>query len=349
MNYLSFLVSASAKAFTLKTDFDVIFVYQLSPITMAVPGMILKRLSGKPVYMYTCDLWPESMKNLITNERNAAFQVMRRLSRKLYTESDAIAVNSKPFVDYLVTEHNIPAHKISYLPHHAEDTGVHVSTKKTDATEFAFMGNVGLAQDIDCILDAAVIMRDTHPFRVHIVGDGSYFKTAEALVAEKGLEDHVLLHGRHPAECMAEFYRMADACLLTLRAGSWIGLTMPSKLQGYMSAGKPVIAAIDGAAKEVIEDSGCGVCVGAGDSVALAAAMTDFVENRSAYEHCGMNGRAYYEEHFTKRRFMLQLEGALVSLVEPLPEVHAGELVPHPTMVARPLRVPLDACEEPVA
>jgi glycosyltransferase involved in cell wall biosynthesis len=115
---------------------------------------------------------------------------------------------------------------------------------------------------------------------------------------------------------MAEFYRMADACLLAQKSDNLTGMTVPGRLQGYMSAGKPVIAATDGAAKQVIEESGCGVCVGAGDSVALAAALKNFHENRFAYERCGENARAYYEEHFAKHVFMQQIEGALTSLSE---------------------------------
>jgi len=267
----------------------------------------------------------------------------------VYAGCDAISVTSKTFVNYLVREHNIPAHKISYLPQHAEDIGVHPSDEHKDVAEFVFIGNLGISQDIECILEAAAIVRDTLDFKVHLVGTGACFETTKTSVTMRGLRDHVILHGWHPAEDLVQFYRMADACLLTLTADNLIGQTMPGKLQAYMSAGKPVIAATDGAARQVIQDSACGVCVAAGDSAALAAAMTDFIENRPAYEQCGAAGRAYYEEHFTKAHFMRRLEDALISLAGPLPAVRAGELVAHPAMVASPLRASLGAYEEPVA
>ena len=114
---------------------------------------------------------------------------------------------------------------------------------------------------------------------------------------------------------MPNFYRMADCCILTLRVpgAPWISSTLPSRLQGYMAAGKPILAAIDGSAAEVIRDSGCGRSVPAGDSAGLASLLEDFIDNRAAYEGCGESGRAYFRANFTKDRFMDEIESLLIA------------------------------------
>lgn len=316
MNYISFMISSSFKALFLRNKFDLVFVYQLSPITMTIPGLIYKRLHSKPLYLYCCDIWPESMKIMIKNDSSLFFKFVKKISSWIYSKCDSITVTSKPFIDYFIREHSIPAEKISYIPQHAEDLYLNIDVNsKDEVTDFVFMGNIGIVQDIDCILDAVELIKEIPGFKVHFVGDGSYLQKSRELVRSKKIEDVVDFHGRRPLEEMSDFYKLADACLLTLKCDNLIGLTMPSKLQGYMAAGKPVIGAINGTAKEVIAESGCGVCVDAGDHVALAEIMKDFIENPDKFELCGEKGRSYFKNNFTKNIFMNSLEAELTKLL----------------------------------
>lgn len=317
LNYISYMISASLKVLSMKEDFDIIFVYQLSPVTMALPGIIMKKLYHNPLYLYCCDIWPESMKNIMSNEDNFIFKTVNKFSKYLYSQCDAITVTSKPFIEYFNREHSIPIERISYIPQHAEDIYLDMNfSPADDIIDFVFMGNIGIAQDIECILDAAEMIKHLPRFKIHFVGDGSYLENSKVLVEKKDLKDIVVFHGRHSLEKMPDFYELADACLLTLKAENLIGLTMPSKLQGYMAAGKTVIGAINGAAQEVIKESGCGLCVNASDSKALAKAMQDFIENSDKYKDCGAYGREYFKKHFTKEIFMERLKNELYKLLE---------------------------------
>lgn len=304
LNYVSFLASASFRALRIRGDFDVVFVYQLSPVTMAVPGIVAKRRLKKPLLLYSLDLWPESMKALINSEESLLFRLACRASRAIYTECDVIAVTSKPFLDYFEAVHGLPSARMAYLPQHADDMTVTPRTEPSATTNFVFLGNIGLAQDIPCILSAVALLKGTHDFVVHFVGDGSFLESAMGIVRRDGLEELVVFHGRRPVEEMSRYYSLADACLLSLGGDNWVGLTMPSKLQGYMAAGKPVIGAIDGAAREVINEADCGLCVGAGDAVGLAEAMGRFMSLPERHAGWGHHARKYYEGHFTKGAFM---------------------------------------------
>ncbi|PKM55163.1 MAG: glycosyltransferase WbuB [Firmicutes bacterium HGW-Firmicutes-5] len=308
LNYISYMISASVKMLFMKKDFDLVFAYQLSPVTMVLPAIIIKKIGKVPLYLYCCDIWPDSMKNIINNQDHIIYKVLKRFSTYIYSQSDEIGITSKPFFEYFQKVHSISIKKISYIPQHAEETYLSIDEPVDNGViDFVFMGNIGIAQDIDCIIDAANIMHNDYHFKVHLVGDGSYLEKCKNKVKERQLSDYFIFHGRHPLDQMPKFYDIADACLLTLKGDSLVGLTMPSKLQGYMAAGRPVFGAINGAAQDIINESKCGVCVDASNSILLAEAMRDFIENPLRYQECGKYGRKYFVENFTKDIYMKKL------------------------------------------
>jgi glycosyltransferase involved in cell wall biosynthesis len=317
INYVSYMISASLKVLLMKKDFDLVFVYQLSPVTMAFPAIIVKKLSKAPVFLYSCDIWPDSLKAIIKNENSFIYRFIKRFSTYIYSQCDGIGITSKPFSEYFNEVHSIPKKKISYIPQHAEESYLSIGEPVNNGiTDFVFMGNIGKAQDIDCIIDAVSDLHKEVDFRVHFVGDGSYLENSKSIIYKRGLSNHFIFHGRHRLEEMPKFYHIADACLLTLKGDSLIGSTIPSKLQGYMAAGRTVIGAINGPAQEVISESKCGVCVSAGDSKALAKVMKDFIDNRRCYSDCGKNGREYFTKNFTIEIFMKNLEHQFMKLLE---------------------------------
>lgn len=318
LNYFSYMISASIRALFLNGNFDLIYCYEMSPVTQILPAAIYSRRKNKPLLIYCCDIWPEAIKAIIKNENGIIFKMIKFFSKKLYSSGDLISVSSNPFIDYLALEHNLDKNKMIYMPQHAEDDYLSsdFTPEKNGCIDFLFAGNIGTAQDMECIIDACNINRYIPNYKVHIVGNGSYFERSKQLVREKQLDNIFIFHGRHPLNKMPEFYKIADACLLTLKADNLTGLTMPSKLQGYMAAGKPVIGAINGAAQETIRQSNCGICVNASDVTALAEVMKDFIESPNKYKTCGENGRKYFKEYFTKEIFINHLENTFRKLVE---------------------------------
>lgn len=335
VNYMSFMLSALRKAGKLAEKYDLVFVYQLSPVLMALPGIRYSRKHDTPLLLYCCDLWPESLKVYIKSEKNLLFRIMKRVSRYIYSSADRILCQSPSFADYMERIHGLNSKNIRYLPAFSEESYLEQDFIPTDNTiDFVYMGNLGYTQDLPAVLEAVKILReqlmkesvpkrvrkssretieersaaDMPRFLVHFVGDGSCLEKIKKDAAEKGLMDIVKFYGRRPVEEMPEFYRLADVCLVSLMANKEMGYTLPWKVQGYMAAGKPVIGMIDGSARIVIEESGCGVCVAAGDVAGLAASMYDFIHNPGKYAGCGEAGRRYFREHFRKETFMQELE-----------------------------------------
>lgn len=314
LNYLSFMVTGSFFTLFHKfKSFDVIYVWGISPITAAVPAIMLKKRFKKPLFFYCLDLWPESLKAFNVSENNLIFKAVSSFTRWIYKQFDQVAVTSKPFIDYIHTVNGFPLEKIVYLPQYGADQNLHkdLGAQDNGITDFLFAGNIGFVQDIDKIIQAASFLKELPSFQVHIVGDGSAKKQFEVMTQDLHLQEKIRFHGRVPASQMDRFYKLADACLLTLNGNSKIGDTLPVKMQGYMAAGKPVIAAINGAGKEIIEESGCGLVVNAGDVAGLAHIMKQFISQPAQYKDCGEKGRAYFKAHFTKEDHLAKLETLL--------------------------------------
>ena len=315
-NYVSYMLSASIWARKNKTRFDIVFVYQLSPVLMIRPGVIVSRKQHIPLYIYSCDLWPESIKAMLPGEDNLLFKIMLLVSRSLYAKAQAISVQSKSFFDYFETVDQIPREKLSYIPHMASSEYLDMDFQHDNGViDFVFLGNIGNAQDIDLIVNAVDRNKDLAGFQVHFVGDGMYLEAAKQMVIEKELEELIHFCGRKPVEMMPQYYRLADICLVTLKAGSIISQTIPSKVQGYMSAGVPILAALEGYGAEVINKSGAGICTHAGDLDAFSAAMRDFILNYEKYKECGEKGRDYFKKNFTQRIVVDSIEDQLEKLI----------------------------------
>lgn len=313
LNYLSFVVTSCLYALFHPTDGDVLLVSQTSPVFQAMAGILWKWRHKKPLILYCYDLWPESMKAWNVKEDSFIFRVAKGISSWIYRSCDVVAVTSRPFRQYLAEVCGVPESRLVYLPQHAEDLyGALVGDyDDNEVVDFLFAGNIGAVQHVDCILQALPLIQTYKAFCVHIVGDGTELSRCRELAAKLSLGDKIIFHGRHPLAEMKTFYRMADCFLLTLRGGDFIGMTLPGKAQGYLSAGRPIVGAIDGAGAEMIEQARCGEAVPAGDFKGLAAAMTQVIENLELYRKKGLQGRQFYEQHYTKEIFMASLNSIL--------------------------------------
>lgn len=314
-NYFSYMRGADRRLRELPGGYDVVFAYQTSPVLMAEPAVRAKRAFGAPVLLYCADIWPDAVRAMLPDRLSFLMPAVRSVSTRIYRGADMVATNSRAYIDCFERVHGIERSRCRYVPQYADDSylDMDLSAGPSGKARFMVMGNIGRLQYLRVLMEAVDLLKGRGDFELHIVGTGSAIGELESFVSGHGLEDLVVFHGRHPVEEMPSFYRMADACVLTLHVpgAPWISSTLPSRLQGYMAAGKPVLAAIDGSAAEVIAESGCGAAVPATDSEGLAALMADFIDDRGRYAGCGERGRAYFRENFMRSRYMDEIEGLL--------------------------------------
>lgn len=317
-NYFSFVKNSKEVVRNIPSDFDVVLGYQLSPITSMYAAVEYKKLYGTPLMYYTLDLWPVSAESLLKSSKNPLMLPVTRMSRKIYQSADRILVTSRPFIDYLSRVNGIERERMGYLPQHAGGGMLSMDLQKEThdgCVDFMFAGNLGKGQRIDVIVNAAAELGARTDYKVHIVGDGSMRSSLETMVKEKGLTNNVVFYGNQKRDDMPSFYKKADVLLITLRGNNEVGNTMPGKLQMYMTTGKPILGAINGAANEVIKEAECGACVDAGDYKGLADLMKSYIESPEKYKDCGVNARRYFNEHFTFEHYMNGLEKELQALI----------------------------------
>ena len=314
LNDVSYMITASLYVLFIRKQYDLVFCYQLSPITMAIPAIIYKKITKCNLLLYCLDIFPESVLSHV-NRGSRLFRIVARISQKIYGSCDKIAVSSRPFIQYISDENNVEKDKLVYIPQHASSEMLKndYSSPKRSEVHFMFAGNIGYAQDLETLINACVLIPSAS-FVLDIVGDGSKRKELETLVRKNDLTSKVVFHGKKKRNEMPEIYKQADVLVITLRGDNRVGDTMPGKLQTYMTVGKPIVGAINGAAKEVIAEAGCGECVNSGDAVGLSKAMLHLINHRELHKKYGENARAFFRSNFTLECYMEQLNRSITEL-----------------------------------
>lgn len=311
LNYFSFALTSAWKCLFLDRDYDAVFVFQVSPVTQIFPAWVYKLKNKKAIVANCQDLWPDSIKVFGFKEPSLIFSMVRAMSRWLYRRCDLIVNSSPGFAEYLHRVCGISPEKQRYLPNFAEDFYLEFGDRAQEdgKRHLLFAGNIGKAQSLHTVVEAVAALKPEvrEKIIVDFLGDGSYLLDLQHLIRERSMESYFVFHGRKPLDQLREYYEMADGFLLTLEGNSPVSLTIPSKLQGYMGAGKCVLAAINGGARNVIEASGCGSCVAAGDAQGFAVVLEDFALHPDKYQRMGQQGRDYFNQHFTIEKYIAAL------------------------------------------
>ncbi len=261
VNYIWFAFFASIKAIFMKKDFDIVYVYQLSPITMVYPAIIVSKIKKIPLVIHTLDQWPISVTTGGVKKESFVYQILTKISKQIYNKADLITISSKSFKKYFEKELKITSKKkgLIYLPSYAEDVYQNIEYEKNETFDLVFAGNIGPAQSVETIVEAANILKQEKNIFFHIIGDGLSKEKCQNL-ANKYKLNNIKFYGFFPANQMPEFYKKADAFLITMVDNEVVNSTLPAKLQSYMVAKKPIIGAINGEVMEVIKEANCGMC-----------------------------------------------------------------------------------------
>lgn len=324
LNYLSFVLGGAIWGpWRLRgKKIDLIFVFEPSPVTVGLPAVLMGKLKKAPVVFWALDLWPETLAAIGVVRSPRVLGWVGHMVRFIYDRCALVLGQSRGFLDN-IAKYCTDKQKIRYFPSWAEDvfTGVDVHpapevSAMPGGFNVVFAGNIGEAQDMPAVLDAAECLKDDTAIRWIIVGDGRKSEWLKAEVAKRGLQDKVLLPGRFPVERMPSFYAHADALLVSLKRDPVFSMTIPGKVQSYLMAGIPIAGMLDGEGAAVILDANAGLTCAAGDGAGLAqvvramAAMTPD-ERRTL----GRNGLQYAKKEFGRIQLMDRLEGLLCEAV----------------------------------
>jgi len=327
INYLSFVVCGCllGPAALRRERFDVVFVYGTSPILQAIVAIWLKTLRGVPVITWVQDLWPESLAMTGYIRNSLALRAVGHVVRWIYRHSDLVLVQSMAFLG-AVRDQAQPT-PVRYQPNPGERVTLDPDPPEAPVLtlkpgfRILFAGNLGTVQALETVIEAARLTGPASGIRWVLVGSGAKLAWLQEQIRAPGLE-HVDVPGRIEANDMPGVLAQADALLVSLIGGPAMDLTVPSKVQTYLAAGKPILASIDGEGARVVKEAGAGLVCRAQDAQALADAAMQLQsmpnEQRLSMGRCG---RDYYDKHFAS-------------------ELIARQLIDHFRAVARPTSCP---------
>jgi glycosyltransferase involved in cell wall biosynthesis len=298
LHFASFFFSASTLGFARCRRPDVIHVIS-PPIPVGFAGWFLGTLFQAPFTLEIWDMWPETLAATGMVHDKRALALVGRLCRWLHRRAAAIRVVSQGFQENLLQK-GVSAAKVRVISNWVDterQRPVHPDLDLGQKLGFdgrftvMFAGTMGLAQGLDVVMDAAVLLRDLPQVQFALVGDGVDTERLRQRASEEQL-DNVRFLGRYPASRMSELYALADVLLVHLRADPLFRITVPQKIFAYLASGKPILAAMEGDVADLVEATRSGLTCSPSDPIALAALVREFVgmpaESR---REMGANGR----------------------------------------------------------
>ena len=313
LNYLSFVFFGFFRLLKLKGDFDKVFIYAPSPITVGFLGIVAAKKFKCKSYLWIHDLWPESVKIAGRINIKSILFLIDRMTRFIYNKTDLLLVQSPLFKKYLKKQ-NVDLEKVIYYPYYAEEFYKPVIPSNKIVSQFPkgfnllFAGNIGNAQSFDTIVDAINLIKE-RDINVIILGDGRDKERIKTKIESLELSHKFYFLGTHASELMPEYFAAANTLLITLKKAEIFSYTIPGKLQSYLACGKPIIGALDGIGKQIIEDSNSGLCVDAEDAVGLSENIIKMYKMHSnELVTFGNNGLDYFNNHFDKEKLLNDFE-----------------------------------------
>ena len=319
LNYISFPISSLfALPYLLQQKYDKIFMFQTSPVIMSFVGILLGKLKKIETTMYVLDLWPENLYSVLNLKNKLLRKLISGISIWHYRNADKLIANSQGLQSIL--QERIGKSNVVYIPQFCEklyETKIRdkaLRDRYANTFNLVFTGNISPAQSFETVIGAAKILmeRGFDDILWIIVGDGMSRAWLEDAISQEGLGDQFVFVGQIPMEEVPRYTGIADALFACLSKSELLDAALPGKIISYYAAGCPLVVAMDGEVKEIVESSKAGFAVGAeevdGFADAIVALYSMGIEARQAM---GDYAKAYYQQYFEREMNMDKLEAVL--------------------------------------
>lgn len=310
LNYTSFCLSAGLSGLPLRRP-DVIIA--TSPqLLCALSGWWLAWCKRVPFVFEIRDLWPESLAAVgASREGRLLHRMLGAVAGFLYRRADRIVVVSPAFKDRLMRDWNIRAEKICVVENGVETDLFRLEPAATELRKqlkleqrflVCYIGTMGNAHGLETLIAAAEELRTKLPRAMFLlIGEGAEKEQVVRLAAARGL-DNIQFLGQQPRERIPAYISAADVCVVMLRKSELFKTVIPTKLLEYMACERPVIVAVDGQARQIVEAAGAGVFVEPENSSALAQAIVDLVAEPERRRQMGASGRRYIVNRLSREK-----------------------------------------------
>jgi len=316
LNYFSFVFFGVFKILKLKNNFDKVFIYAPSPITVGILGVIAAKKFKCKSYLWVHDLWPESVRVAGGIKSGIILGLVNQMTKLIYRLTDLLLVQSPEFKNYILNQW-VEESKIIYYPYYAEDFYKVVEKEKSYLSLFPkgfnllFAGNIGVAQSFDTVVNAFEKLKE-HDINLVVLGDGRDKSRIQDQIQEKGLTNKFHFLGSFPPEQMPYYFTCADGLLITLKKADIFSYTIPGKLQSYLACRKPIIGALDGIGNKIISESNSGFASEAENHELLANNILKLYKlSKTEKEKLSNNALDFFDKNFNKQHLLERLEEIL--------------------------------------
>jgi len=316
LNYLSFAFSGFFWQLFSDIEADYVFIFEVSPMTQALPGVWYANKKNIPCYLYVQDLWPENVEIVTGISNKLVINSIGKMVDYIYSGCNKIFTTSDSFVNSII-ERGVPENKVEFWPQYAEDFYKPISKSKIkeipddNKLDIVFAGNIGEAQGLDILPKVAEILKDknVNKIRFNVIGDGRYKDTLIKIVSEKGVTGFFNFIERQPAENIPEFMAVNDIAFLSLSNDPLFEKTIPAKLQSYMACAMPILASAGGEVEKIINDSDSGLVSESGDEEKLADNIIKLLSfSKDELNDLSNNSLKYYQENFDKEMLLNEMD-----------------------------------------
>lgn len=316
LNYISFIISGFFWSKFTKKKFDKVFIYEVSPMLQALPGVWYANRKKIDSYIYVMDLWPESIQ-LVTNLNNKVIlKFINRIVDYIYKNCKKIFTSSESFIEN-IHKRGHSKNKLVFWPQYAEEFYKPLDKKdyikeemQTKDFKIVFAGNIGYAQGLEIVIDTAKILKEKNiKVKFYLIGNGRAKEELIKDVEENNLQNYIKFIDKQPAEKIPEYYANADMAFITLKKNLISDEILPAKLQSYFACGVPILGSADGEIKQVIEKSKAGFCVESGNAEKLAEQIEKCMNlTKEELKQMQQNSREFYEKNYEKQMLLNVLE-----------------------------------------
>ena len=310
-NYASFCISAAVAGLGLAKP-DVIIA--TSPqLLCALAGWWIARWKRVPFVFEVRDLWPESLAAVgAGGEGSLLHRALATIAGFLYKRADRIVVVTPAFKEHLIRNWRVPEEKIAVV-----ENGVETDLFRPDATAssevrnrfslegrllICYVGTMGMAHGMGTLIAAAEELQTALPDAMFLlIGEGAEKQTIIELAAARRLTN-VRILDQQPRERIPAFISASDLCLVLLKRTDLFKTVVPTKLLEYMACARPVIVAVDGQSRQIVEEARAGVFTPPEDSVALAKTIRELAQDSARRNQMGTNGRQFIVEKLSRQQ-----------------------------------------------
>lgn len=307
INYLSFAITATLVGLKFAVDADILWVYH-PPLTISIPAIIISKIRKIPYVYEIQDLWPETLNVLKIVKNKNILKLLDIIANYIYNNACKISVISNGFKNVLIKK-GIKEKKIEVIPNWTNEE-IYIPQKPLDLIRekykfskiynVVYAGNIGSAQGLNNVIEAAILLKQHIDILITIIGEGIEKEKLNKRISLEKLNNIRILDRLDNKE-IVKIFAIADVLLIHLINNELFKITIPGKTTAYLACGKPIICCVGGEVNKIIEDAECGIAIDPENPKMLSQAIIN-MKNLCKKEKLimGEKAYAYYKKYFSK-------------------------------------------------